>query len=83
MHRVLTENSTAFYNCLCGKTYCDRTGLWIHKKICKKISNDDKSSKETEDYKELIKLIIKENGEMIKNVMIDVMKSGIANNSST
>jgi len=73
------NNLQKMHNCLCGKTYCDYSGLWKHKKVCKLIQSntDDK-----EDYKELIKLIIKENGEMIKNVMIDVMKAGIANNSS-
>jgi hypothetical protein len=26
--------STKNYDCICGKNYKDRTGLWKHKKIC-------------------------------------------------
>ena len=69
----------------CNKTYKDNSGLWRHKKKCKK---------EEPEYcdKELIMMLIKENSELktmmiesqtsTQNMMIEVMKNGIHNNSN-
>jgi len=53
----------------CGKEYNSSNGLWKHKKQCIKKNN--------EDIKELFMNLIKENSEIMKNTIIDVMKSGV------
>jgi len=69
------------YNCLCGKVYKERSGLWRHKLKCKK---QDAEENEISD-KELMVKILKENTEL-KTMILDVCKtiatsSNITNNN--
>jgi hypothetical protein len=100
-----TENpnlTIKIYTCeKCKKKYNDRTGLWRHNKKCniqdKNIQIKDlEINKETEELKELIKYLMKENMDF-KNIMINtqnqmvntqnqmlkVIENGISNNSIT
>jgi hypothetical protein len=66
----------------CSKKYNSRNGLWKHKKLCNGQINQVKEMKvESETDKELIKYLIKENAE-IKNLVMEVVKTGIINNSN-
>jgi hypothetical protein len=67
------------YECNCGKTYKDYSGLWRHKKKCifedKEIkenfqSNEIQELKEVHELKEIMKYLMKENSEM-KNMMME------------
>jgi hypothetical protein len=51
--------------CKCGKQYVNKSGLWKHVKICKKIVNDTiiKEEFESSDIKNLTNLVL----EMVKN----------------
>jgi len=67
----------------CGKEYYSRKGLWQHNKDCHKkeiVSNYEKKEKE-ENMKDLFMYLIKENSEIMKNTMIDIMKSEVINNN--
>ena len=50
--------------CNCGRSYKERSGLWRHKKNCKKDNTEPTD-------KELIMLLIKENSQL-KNMVLDV-----------
>ena len=93
-----TENpklTIKIYTCeKCQKKYNDRTGLWRHNKKCniqdKNIQIIDlEANKETEELKELIKYLMKENIDFkniminTQNQMIKVIENGISNNSIT
>ena len=58
------------YECNCGNIFNSRTTLWRHKKKCVNENNDSYDGEEPTD-KELIMLLIKENGEL-KNMVLDV-----------
>ena len=66
-----TEKNATTYQCICGKIYYDRSGLWRHKKLCletnksEEINNEDKVQQLTE----IIKTLITENSE-IKNLVV-------------
>jgi transposase-like protein len=74
----------------CNKTYNDRTGLWRHKKNCKLEKNDivnknispDVKDNETQELKELMKYLMKENSDM-KNMMMKVIENGTHNTTNT
>ena len=74
----------------CNKTYNDRTGLWRHKKNCKFEKNDivnknispDVKDNETQELKELMKYLMKENSDM-KNMMMKVIENGTHNTTNT
>jgi len=76
--------SSAAFECICGKIYKDKSGLWRHKKKCfqkeikeiKEIKEDIKVNEASD--KELVMLLIKENAEL-KNMMMDVIKNGTNN----
>jgi hypothetical protein len=38
-----------FYDCLCGKKYCDKSGLWKHKKKCPQINDINKNIQNLQD----------------------------------
>ena len=75
----------AAYQCKCGKTYCNASGLWKHNKKCTQHQNQEKD--EPTD-KQLIMMLIKENSELrkeqtdIKELILEIVKNGITNNSN-
>jgi hypothetical protein len=64
------------YECMCGKTYKDNSGLWRHKQKCKtNIISIDNESPDTElTDKQIIMMLIKDNSEF-KKMMIEQQKS--------
>ena len=76
------------YECNCGKTYKDNSGLWRHKKKCNvkekdnTDSEDNSQSNEIQELKEFMKYLMKENSEM-KNMMLEVIKTGTHNTTNT
>ena len=81
------------YDCDCGRTYKDNSGLWRHRKTCTFTQNitmdaDEKTEKEStenhefQEMKEFMKYLMKENSEM-KNVMMEVIKNGTHNTTNT
>jgi len=76
------------YECNCGKTYKDNSGLWRHKKKCtseKKEeldSYDNSQPNEIQELKEFMKYLMKENSEM-KTMMMEVIKTGTHNTNIT
>jgi hypothetical protein len=79
--------SSNVFNCVCGKQYKERSGLWRHKKICEnqqlefaeqntciiKNNNDNKD--------DLINYLIKENQEF-KNLILEIVKKDTTSNSN-
>ena len=78
------QKSSDLFECLCGKLYKERSGLWRHKQKCNinsvKEVDEKNSCKPEEEHsdKDLIMLLIKENGEL-KNMMMEVIKNGTNN----
>ena len=76
------------FECSCGKTYKDNSGLWRHKKKCDIQSITD-SNAESIDKDQLILMLIKQNSELIKetsefkNMMMEVIKNGTHNTTHT
>ena len=73
----------AIYECKCGKTYTNASGLWKHKKVCKfdetivsNTTSNDKNS-ETNFDKELIMMLIKQNAELM-----EIVKNGTHNTTN-
>ena len=68
------------YECTgCKKSYCDRAGLWRHKKSCILIE------KQEIDKDELIITLLKQNAELIKgqqDMIVKISENGIINNNS-
>jgi len=58
----------------CNKEYKSYNGLWKHKKQC---------LKKEDNIKELFMYLMKENSEIMKNTIIEVVKSGIITNTMT
>jgi hypothetical protein len=67
------------FKCICGKQYKDYSGLWRHKKKC---NNGGDVEEKEENVKELFIHLMKENSEILKNTIIEVMKSGVITNNS-
>jgi hypothetical protein len=85
---VAKSCSEKIYICeKCVKTFCDRAGLWRHKKKCDNISNINND--ESIDKDQLILMLIKQNSELIKetsefkNMMMEVIKNGTHNTTHT
>jgi len=72
--------SSATFNCECGKIYKERSGLWRHKnKVCclkKTIKNNTITDKD-----ELINYLMKDNEEL-KNLVLEVLKNGVSNTNT-
>ena len=78
--------------CDCGKTYKERTGLWRHKKVCTIKSSDGITSelvleliKNNKEMKQLLmeqSHTIQEQNTTINNIVHDVIKNGVTNNSN-
>ena len=77
------QNEINKYICNCGKIYSHSSTLYAHKKKCisNEIINEDatKEDKYATD-KDLIMLLIKENGDL-KNMIMEVIKNGTNNNN--
>ena len=75
------------YECNCGKTYKDNSGLWRHKKKCsfeEKLFQENEEipqTNEISELKEFMKYLMKENSEM-KNMMMEVIKTGTHNTTN-
>jgi hypothetical protein len=77
------------YECLCGRKYKYRQGLWKHKKNCKNTKIPESSSPEMiinehteiKVLTELVKDVIKQNQDLT-NKIVDICKSGQTNNIS-
>ena len=63
------------YECICGKEYKYRQGLFVHKKVCT-YELDPEPPKKPKLYEKdnLVEVLIKENSDF-KNIIIDLMKS--------
>ena len=77
------EQKGAIYCCdNCNKEYNDRSGLWRHKQKCKpdEESDEENVKKDEPTDKDLIMLLIKENGDL-KTMMMKVLENGTMQNS--
>jgi hypothetical protein len=92
-----TEKTAKIYQCICGKIYNDRTGLWRHKKQCLKINKPEEKKQECSDVNEdkvnqlteIIKTLITDNSELKSLIMVqqntvtELVKNGINNVSNS
>jgi hypothetical protein len=89
---LLKKTQNKSHDCVCGKTYCDYSGLWRHKKICSQINQpeiniieDKEQTDKVEELTEIIKCLVKDNSEIKNLVMIqqntitDLVKNGTHN----
>jgi hypothetical protein len=83
---TLSTKTAKTYDCDCGKSYSDRTGLWKHKQKC-----NDKNSINGEELVSLTNLVlevVKSNNELqkqnqeIQKQMLEVCKNGIINTTN-
>jgi hypothetical protein len=68
-----TQKNPRSYECICGKTYKDYSGLWRHKKKC-----PEKIPISSTEKEKLLLKIIENNNEMITKMM-DIVKNGTHN----
>ena len=82
---IINDFYTQLYECNCGKTYKERSGLWRHKKLCtnnlekNEIDNEniiiqDASANEIKVLTSLVLELVKSNNDLQKQ-MIDVCKN--------
>ena len=74
-------SSSKQWDCICGKKYKDRTGLWRHKKTCKNENIIESENIDLSD-KSLILTLIQQNNELQKQ-MLEVIKNGINTTNTT
>ena len=82
-HPISTDKT---HTCFCGKQYKTNSGLWKHKKICVYKNPEKPTEKpvETDNDKEIIKMLIKENTDF-KNLILEIInkdKSNTTNNNN-
>ena len=76
------------YFCSCGKIYCFRQGLYLHKQTCNIELPTTETIQQSNASEELIKYLIKENSEfkqmMIEqqNVIMEIVKNGTTHNTT-
>jgi hypothetical protein len=72
------------YECICGKTYKENSGLWRHKKVCKfdEKLNENNSIIQDDKNDKLIEYLMKENKE-IKEMILEIVKNGIHNTNNS
>ena len=78
------ENGISFCCKNCNKDFKSRVGLWKHNKICLFTEQTQKEKSQMENDptdKQLIMMLLKDNSDL-KNIMMEVMKNGIVNNSN-
>ena len=84
--------SSDVFECLCGKSYKERSGLWRHKQKCSvedtPLTKECSYKKPIEPSdKELILMVVQQNSELIKEnselktMMMEVIKGGTTQNS--
>jgi len=75
--------SSALFECECGKKYKERTGLWRHKnkKICLQKMNINNKNINISDKDELINFLMKESSEL-KYLVLEVLKNGVSNTNN-
>jgi len=82
-----SQKLSTIFNCICGKTYKNRSGLWKHKKNCVESLHDKIMTNDNADIvcelvkqnKELKELLLEQN-----NKILEVVKEGkIINNNNT
>jgi hypothetical protein len=84
----INNTQKTFYECKCGKSYKDYSGLWRHKKVCSYNNKEEKEFSENiqnyemQELKEYMKYLMKENSEM-KNLILEVIKNGTHNITNT
>jgi hypothetical protein len=88
-HFSINNTQKNAYDCKCGKTYKDYSGLWRHKKVCnynnnkeEKVLSENIQNNEMQELKEIMKYLMKENSEM-KNLILEVIKNGTHNTTNT
>jgi hypothetical protein len=96
--KKVAKYSEDTFDCICGKQYTDRSGLWRHKNKSNcdnntttnyeaNIKNENKNYEPTD--KELILMLIKQNTELVKdnsefkNMMMKVLENGTNNTIHT
>lgn len=74
----LNDNKNNYICNICCKTYCNRSGLWKHKKTCLESS----LTKQTKEIQETMLSIFKDN---MKEIMLEVSKNNtsISNNNNS
>jgi hypothetical protein len=96
-HAINEENECKNHDCLCGKTFKAKSGLWKHKKKCtiflNSKNNDELLDKQIDfevstNKEDIVMLLMKENSEF-KNLlveqnkmMMDMMKNSVVNNTN-
>jgi len=76
------------FNCICGKTYLHRQGLWRHKKICSKeivtIESNNQSVNDDEPTdKQILKMLV-DNQNGLQNMIMEILKQGVnSHNTNT
>ena len=73
------------YKCYCGNEYNHQSGLSRHRKKCKieeTVTEENYQTNDIHEIKEIMKYLMKENSEM-KNMMMDVIKTGTHNTTNT
>jgi hypothetical protein len=58
--------------CQCGKIYKDKSGLWRHKKVCKKFENINENN---------INKLIHDNS-ILQNTLLEIVKQGLLTNNN-
>jgi hypothetical protein len=84
LEQNIPNKSQLLFECECGKNYTARNSLWYHKKKCtlqpSSESDEENTKKDEPTDKDLIMLLIKENGDL-KNMMMKVLENGTIQNS--
>ena len=72
----VNETKKSSFECICGKIYLDRSGLWRHKKLCEKEEEEDIMKTLTPQTKLTPELIIKliEQNKDLQQTLIDQNK---------
>jgi hypothetical protein len=90
--------SSNLFNCECGKTYKDKSGLWRHKKKCESVyfdnnddnsdTNEDKSESDVKLLTNMVLEVVKQNKELVsqnqelQKHMIELCKNGTHNTTT-
>jgi len=77
---ILEENIPKIYDCVCGKIYKERSGLWRHKHKCNGSTEKHKQIPQIDTN--LIIELLKQNQELQKSLIELSKEKGITNNNS-
>jgi hypothetical protein len=78
------SNNTNFLCETCNKTFISRAGLWKHNKKCNEIdvNNPETNNATAITDKEFITTLIKDNAHVLKDLVIELMKTGTNNTTN-